>query len=119
MRYEVEAVQANSAWYITLILCQFWHIWCCKTRQVSIFKHRGMIENRITIYGVCIALAIMLMCVYIPWLQDNVFYCANPPAVAAYIPHLGFMVFVLSYTETTKWYARNNPNAWFTRHFMW
>jgi hypothetical protein len=27
--------QAQSAWYVTLICCQFWHIWVCKTRVVS------------------------------------------------------------------------------------
>lgn len=28
--------QAQSAWYITLVCCQFWHIWNCKTRQVRL-----------------------------------------------------------------------------------
>jgi hypothetical protein len=27
--------QAQSAWYVTLICSQFWHIWVCKTRVVS------------------------------------------------------------------------------------
>jgi hypothetical protein len=25
----------QSAWYITLVMQQFWHIWLCKTRQVG------------------------------------------------------------------------------------
>jgi hypothetical protein len=25
----------QSAWYVTLICSQFWHIWLCKTRSVS------------------------------------------------------------------------------------
>jgi hypothetical protein len=28
--------QAQSAWYVTLICSQFWHIWVCKTRVVSV-----------------------------------------------------------------------------------
>jgi hypothetical protein len=28
--------QAQSAWYVTLICSQFWHIWFCKTRAVSL-----------------------------------------------------------------------------------
>ena len=83
-------MQANAAWYITLIMCQFWHIWFCKTRRVSIFKHPGVYENRVTFYGVFIALAIMILCSYVPWLQDNVFYTANPPGQAAWVPHLFF-----------------------------
>ena len=112
-------MQANAAWYITLILCQFWHIWLCKTRRVSIFKPPGLYENRVTYYGVFVALAIMIVCTYIPWLQENVFFTANPPPLQAWVPHLFFLAFALVYTEVTKAYARKNPNAWFVRHLMW
>jgi hypothetical protein len=27
--------QAQSSWYVTLIMNQFWHIWTCKTRTVG------------------------------------------------------------------------------------
>lgn len=81
-------MQATSVWYITLIMCQAWHIWVCKTRRVSMFKHPGVIENRTTYYGVFISLAIMVVCVYIPWLQDNVFFTANPPHVQVRACHL-------------------------------
>ena len=112
-------VQANASWYITLIMCQFWHIWLCKTRRVSIFKHPGLYENRTTYYGVAVALAIMILAAYVPWLQDNVFYTANPPGQCAWVPHLFFLVFCLAYTETTKWWARNNPDSFFTRRIIW
>jgi hypothetical protein len=26
----------QSAYYVSLIMCQFWHIWTCKTRVVSL-----------------------------------------------------------------------------------
>jgi magnesium-transporting ATPase (P-type) len=68
-------LQANAAWYITLIMCQFWHIWTCKTRRVSIFKHRGVLENKVTWYGVVAALAIMIVCVYVPFLQVRWLKC--------------------------------------------
>jgi magnesium-transporting ATPase (P-type) len=112
-------MQANTAWYITLILCQFWHIWFCKTRRVSIFKHSGLLENRITMYGVVAALAIMFVCAYVPWLQEEVFKSAAPPSLATWIPHLFFLAFVLVYTEATKAHARRTPNSWFTRTFVW
>ena len=50
-------------------MCQFWHIWFCKTRRISIFKHPGVYENRATFIGVAIALCIMIIAVYVPWLQ--------------------------------------------------
>lgn len=116
---EARRVQANAAWYITLIMCQFWHIWFCKTRRVSIFKHPGVYENRVTFYGVFVALAIMILCTYVPWLQKNVFFTANPPGVQAWVPHLFFLAFCLIYTEATKALARKSPNSWFVRNFMW
>jgi sodium/potassium-transporting ATPase subunit alpha len=112
-------LQANSAWYVTLIMCQFWHIWFCKTRRMSVFQHSGMLGNRVTIYGVLIAVGIMLLCTYVPWLQDHVFYNADPVAVAAWVPHFFFLAFILVYSESTKWYARNNPDAWVVRKLIW
>jgi magnesium-transporting ATPase (P-type) len=100
-------------------MCQFWHIWFCKTRRVSIFKHPGVWENRTTFYGVLIALSIMILCTYVPWLQDHVFYSANPPGQCAWLPHLFFLAFCITYTESTKWLARNRPNSWFVRRVMW
>lgn len=111
--------QANAAWYITLIMSQFWHIWFCKTRRISVFKHPGLYENRVTYYGVAVALGVMIICTYIPWLQDNVFFTANPPGVQAWVPHFFFLAFCLVYTEGSKAYARKNPNAFFTKWFMW
>lgn len=112
-------MQSNAAWYITLIMCQFWHIWFCKTRRVSIFKHPGLYENRVTYYGVFVALAVMILCSYVPFLQDNVFFTANPPGVQAWVPHFFFLAFIFAYTEGTKAFARRNPNAAFTKWFVW
>lgn len=111
-------VQSNAAWYITLIMCQFWHIWFCKTRRVSVFKHPTL-KNRTTYYGVFIALSIMIVCVYIPWLQDNVFYTADPPGVQAWVPHFFFLVYMAIYTEGSKAFARANPEHWYVKWFCW
>jgi magnesium-transporting ATPase (P-type) len=101
------------------LFVQFWHIWFCKTRRVSIFQHSGVWENRVTFYGVLVALGVMIICAYIPWLQDNVFYTANPPGVQAWVPHFFFLFYCLVYTEATKYWARTRPNSFFTRHLMW
>jgi magnesium-transporting ATPase (P-type) len=117
--HRVTLVQAISAWYITLIMSQFWHIWFCKTRRVSVFKHPGLWENRVTFYGVAFALAVMIICTYVPWLQDHVFYNASPPGLQAWVPHFFFLVFCAVYTEGTKFYARRYPNSYFARHIIW
>lgn len=110
--------QAQSAWYVTLICSQFWHIWACKTRvvslgnrawigrhvcaavshavdyrlpmlvgwcmsralpsmscvvrllraQASLFTH-GIFRNPVTLYGVSVSVAVMVIVVYAPFLQ--------------------------------------------------
>lgn len=45
--------QAQSAWYVTLISSQFWHIWVCKTRVVSYLVNR--VRWRVDIQGVVYA----------------------------------------------------------------
>lgn len=112
--------QAQSAWYVTLICSQFWHIWVCKTRvvslkepcmdcigrhvcaavshaveyglpmlvgwrvsgalpsmscvirllraQASLFTH-GIFHNAVTLYGVSVSVAVMVIVVYAPFLQ--------------------------------------------------
>lgn len=56
---------SQSAWYITLVMNQFWHIWNCRTRTVSIVSH-GLFTNVVTIYGVIAEVAIAVGVVYIP-----------------------------------------------------
>ena len=40
--------ESVSAWYATIILCQFWNVWACKTRLISIFEH-GVLDNFVTL----------------------------------------------------------------------
>lgn len=135
--------QAQAAWYLTLIMCQFWHIWVCKTRLVSVFQH-GFFHNKITLFGVMIALCVMCMVcsipssrhasmallrtltprlglvpqvVYIPAL-NNLFY-TNAVIGVAWLFNLGFGVFIFAYTEVVKYYARRDPEGFVARHVAW
>jgi magnesium-transporting ATPase (P-type) len=60
--------ESVSAWYATLVACQFWHVWLCKTRIESIFVH-GLFDNFVTIMGVAISVVLLIACVYVPFLQ--------------------------------------------------
>lgn len=39
--------EAHSAWYISLVMCQFWHIWLCKTRQVGDERDTGTLVQQL------------------------------------------------------------------------
>jgi magnesium-transporting ATPase (P-type) len=108
--------QAQSAWYITLVCCQFWHIWVCKTRQVSIFKH-GIFRNLVTVWGVCISIPVMVIIVYMPFLQ-GIFSTANMVGIG-WVAQLGFLLVFVPYTEYTKALARRDPDGWVAQHLCW
>lgn len=108
--------QAQSAWYITLVLCQFWHIWLCKTRTVSIFKH-GLHRNLVTWVGCCVSITTILIIVYVPFLQ-GIFMTANLVGIG-WVPQLLFPLIMLPYTEITKWATRVVPQGWWATHMQW
>lgn len=108
--------QAMTAWYVTLVLCQFWNIWVCKTRTVSVFRH-DLLHNKITLFGVALALAVMLLVTFVPFLQP-IFNSRDPPNFV-WAWSLPFTGFILVWTEATKWAARKWPEGFVARHIVW
>ncbi|GBF90642.1 p-type atpase [Raphidocelis subcapitata] len=108
--------ESQSAWYCTLVMCQFWHIFMCKTRQVSIFRH-GIFRNPITLFGVAISLATILVVTYVPFLQP-IFTTFTLNGVA-WLPQLGFLGFGLLWTELSKRAVRRDPQSWWARRMQW
>ncbi|RLN95433.1 hypothetical protein BBJ28_00023338 [Nothophytophthora sp. Chile5] len=95
--------QACGSWYIALVVCQFFHIWMCKTRRTSVTKH-SVFTNSVTIYGAVIELLIVVIVVYVPGVQ-SVF----GTAAADYVPWVigcGTGILTCLYSETIKMVAR-------------
>lgn len=115
---EQVAIYAESvaAWYAGIVLCQFWHVWLCKTRVTSLFHH-NVFGNFVTIVGVALALAILIGIIFIPGLQW-LFYTANLSGVIWPV-HLVFPVFVLAFTEFTRYCVRAYPDGAWARSFGW
>jgi sodium/potassium-transporting ATPase subunit alpha len=95
--------EAVTAFYITLAVAQFCHIWVCKTRIISIFTH-GMFKNRLTIYGVGIGLVLVVFFSYVPGVQGII-----GSGTVGWIPWvcaLGAGAVLLLYNEGSKWVFR-------------
>ena len=54
-----------GGWYLMIVCGQAAHIWVCRTTTVSIFQH-GIFTNRVTNYGVVIALLLGCFVTYLP-----------------------------------------------------
>ncbi|MEW5298334.1 MAG: hypothetical protein WDW36_001472 [Sanguina aurantia] len=100
--------EAQNAWYVTLVMCQFWHIFVCKSRQVSVFKH-GLFKNPVTCFGLLISILVICLVSYIPQLH-SIFGSNSLPGIG-WLPHLGFLAFILPYTELSKYLTRRNPHG--------
>lgn len=104
-----------AAYYVTLVMGQFFNIWMCKTRQRSFISH--FFKNSITFYGVIIEVAIILMVVYIPDLQEifetvyldgKYWYCC-----------LGTGITLIAFNEIRKYWTRMYPHGKVADYLMW
>jgi sodium/potassium-transporting ATPase subunit alpha len=108
-----------SAYFLTLVLCQASHIWFTKTRLTSSFVH-PICKNHYTILGILVSLCVSVFCIYTP--SVNSFFLAAPIGITQWTVFFIFAFFVLTWTETVKFFARRyryDPNAIVYRYFAW
>lgn len=99
--------EAVTAWYITLTVAQFFHVWMCKTRVSSLFTYG--FSNKLTFYGVALGFALAMLFSYVPGVQDIV-----GAATVGYIPWIaapaaGAVLWI--YNEGAKWYFRRSTET--------
>ncbi len=107
---------AQSVWFVTLVLCQLWHIWFCKTRTQSLFKH-PVLTNPVTDVGVLVALGIMSLIVYVPALQAA-FATGTVPGEFWLFSLIAFAFFFV-FSEARKACARWKPDSAVARALTW
>jgi sodium/potassium-transporting ATPase subunit alpha len=112
---EIVAI-AQSAYFCTLVLSQFWHAWMCKTRVVSIWKH-GLFSNKYLNIGVVITLLVMLLAVLVPGVQDVLGSRFDASATWLYfVPSLISFALFWSLNELRKYSMRVYPDAFLTKY---
>ena len=110
--------ESQSAWYLTLILCQFWHIWNARTRVESIFKH-GLFANVVSIYGAGASVAIACLLVYVPVFHRPTAFETGSLHPLFWTPHFAFCVYIFTLNEGLKWMVRHRPDSFVARRFAW
>eukprot|EP01138_Halocafeteria_seosinensis_P012728 gb/GECG01013004.1/.p1 GENE.gb/GECG01013004.1/~~gb/GECG01013004.1/.p1 ORF type:complete len:1008 (+),score=108.61 gb/GECG01013004.1/:1-3024(+) len=95
--------EARSAWYINLILCQAFHVWFARSRFVAL-KERCREMNTVTIAGVALEICLMIIFVYVPFMQP-IFTTASIPFYL-WLPSLMFATVLAFLSETCKYRAR-------------
>jgi len=108
--------RVQGAWYLMIVCGQASHVWVCRTTTVSIFEH-GIFNNKVTNYGVVVALLLGCFVTYTPGLQGIV-QSANPHSLD--ILYASLMVAGCHWfgSEGRKWYTRNYPQHWLNKHVL-
>lgn len=107
---------AQSAYWMTLVLSQFWHIWMVRGRKESAF--RSLKRHNIVLYlGVLIEIALVIIFIYVPFIQPIL--NTAPVSGIYWVFNLVFLAVALPYTEITKHIARRNPGHFIARHLRW
>jgi magnesium-transporting ATPase (P-type) len=108
--------ESVSAWYATIIANQFWHVFLCKTRIVSIFEH-GFFGNPVTIGGVACALFTAVFFVYVPGVQP--YFFTNNLFGAIWLCSGLFALVMGLFTEHVKSQVRKHPDSFLARQIAW
>ena len=107
--------ECQTAYYVTLVMSQFIHIWFCRTRQKSLFSHG--FRNAVCNYGVLLELAILLIVVYVPAFQP-VFNTMNLEG-RFWTPWFGSFFALLALNEGRKYWTRKYPKGKVAKYFLW
>ena len=108
--------QGTTAFYITLTVSQFLHIWVCKTRTNSVFVH-GLLSNKLTFYGVAIGLCLVIFFSYVPGVHNFVGSAVVNWTPWVVVPVTG--VILWTYSELTKYLNRRNPKNGMLKSLVW
>jgi sodium/potassium-transporting ATPase subunit alpha len=106
----------QSVFFTALVMSQLWHVWFCKTRRLSVFKHPTL-SNPVTDVGVIFSLAVLCFIIYVPYVQTFFFTQDVDPVYWAFtlIALAAFLVF----SELRRLLARNRPNWMITKILTW
>uniref|UniRef100_A0A915B824 Cation-transporting P-type ATPase N-terminal domain-containing protein n=1 Tax=Parascaris univalens TaxID=6257 RepID=A0A915B824_PARUN len=107
--------QAASAYYLTLVMSQAFHIWMCATRRTSFFRHGA--NNVVTVYAVIIETLLVIIFIYTPGIQFVM--GASPPPYKVWFFSLGAGICLWIFNETRKYFIRNWPYNNIVRIFKW
>ena len=100
--------EAATSYYVTLIMCQFVHLWVCRTRTTSLFKH-GLFSNVLAILGAVIEVLLLSFFVYTP--HVSTIFSSYPVTYTSWLFWIPAGLIFISTSELRKYYAREYPHG--------
>ena len=101
MKYTDGGIEhARTAALTTLILFQMVHVFNCRSEDVSFFK-KSLISNRVLFIGVPASLAVHLVAIYLPFMQDLL--SLTPLTLTSWTVATGVALTAIAVNELHKW----------------
>lgn len=107
--------QANTAYFISIIVVQWADLMICKTRFNSLFM-QGM-SNMFMNWGLIFETALGATLVYLP--IANIATETRPLTFAMWTPAIPFCALIFFYDEFRKYWIREHRHGWLERNTYW
>eukprot|EP00026_Physarum_polycephalum_P002213 Phypoly_transcript_02218.p1 GENE.Phypoly_transcript_02218~~Phypoly_transcript_02218.p1 ORF type:complete len:907 (+),score=138.68 Phypoly_transcript_02218:374-2722(+) len=115
-QHQVRALaEAQTGYFVALVVCQLFNLLSCKTRIVSLFSH-GM-KNKMVNIAMVISLFLAVLLVYVPGM--TVAFGTRPFNGVLWLVPLPFGFFILAWSEFRKWLGRSRPNSIPAKILLW
>ncbi|MGV8077816.1 MAG: cation-translocating P-type ATPase [Methanosarcina sp.] len=108
-------MQAITAFFSAVIICQIANVFASRTRFQSVFT-RGLFSNRMVLLGIASELLILAFIIWNPF--ANLIFNTSPLDLRYIFLSVPFAVFLLGIDEFRKYLLRKNV-IWATRLFKW
>ncbi|KKH50709.1 cation-transporting P-type ATPase [Methanosarcina sp. 1.H.A.2.2] len=108
-------MQAITAFFSAVIICQIANVFASRTRFQSVFS-MGLFSNRPVLLGIASELLILALIIWNPF--ANLIFNTAPIDLRYMLLAVPFAVFLLGIDELRKYLLRNNVN-WAARFFKW
>ncbi|KKH99868.1 hypothetical protein EO95_12510 [Methanosarcina sp. 1.H.T.1A.1] len=108
-------MQAITAFFSAVIICQIANVFASRTRFQSVFS-MGLFSNRPVLLGIASELLILALIIWNPF--ANLIFNTAPIDLRYMLLAVPFAVFLLGIDELRKYLLRKNVN-WAARFFKW
>ncbi|EFC48712.1 predicted protein [Naegleria gruberi] len=95
---------AQTAFFMTIVICQWATLFSCKTRRLSIFTH-GLLGNLMTYFGLIYSACLLVILIYVPFIGDYIFN-TRFMIIDFWLYPIPWMFLMIFYDEMRKWVIR-------------
>eukprot|EP00004_Rigifila_ramosa_P028075 TRINITY_DN940_c0_g1_i4.p1 TRINITY_DN940_c0_g1~~TRINITY_DN940_c0_g1_i4.p1 ORF type:complete len:1037 (+),score=262.23 TRINITY_DN940_c0_g1_i4:38-3112(+) len=105
--------QAQTAYFVAIVICQLASLLSSKTTKMSLAEH-GLRKNMRLLYGIIAGLVLVVLVVYVPAL--NMVFSTQPLPLVHWLPSIPFSFLIFFYEELRKLVMRLSPMGFIERH---